>query len=274
MARLKNPPSRINRIVTGLDDFVVHRASRPLWVFAWTLFIGAIWLLVTFYISAAETQAGLDRERATLGDKTSETVQVRRVYDTLVNAWSTVAKAGKFYHDNLAGRSTADRLPTDVVSQGLKLSADARQQLAEAIGTISAVRFADAQLAAHSDGLREDLENADKTIAAFEDFFKTYSAGDVNRAVRQLQSLDQNALGAQREAAAALTRARTWPERADVLMTDLIAETDLLNARQFTSSLKFYGSYVAAVYVLGFLAIGFRVWQSGWKDDPSSQKTK
>src|SRR6266852_5429821 len=128
MARLKKPPSRINRIVTGLDDFVVHRASRPLWVFAWTLFIGSIWFLATFYISAPETQAGLDRERAILSDKTSETVQVRRVYDTLVNAWSTVAKAGRFYNDNLAGWSTADRLATDVVSQGLKLTADARQQ--------------------------------------------------------------------------------------------------------------------------------------------------
>ena len=272
MPQSKKPSSRITGFITGLDDFVLHRASRPLWIFGWTLCLGAVWFLVTFYASAAETQASLDRDRASIGARTTETNQVRRVYDVLLNAWSTVADAGNFYRKNLKGRSTADPLAKDLVSEGLKLSTHAREQLASAIGTISATRFSDAQLAAQSDGVREDLESADRTMAAFEEFFKTYSAGNADSAIHRLQELDKDLLGAQREGAAALTRAKAWPERADALMNDLIADTNLLLARQRTFTLKFYASILTALYVLGFLGLGFRVWQSTWKSAPPSQK--
>jgi hypothetical protein len=59
-----------------------------------------------------------------------------------------------------------------------------------------------------------------------------------------------------------MTRAKAWPEKADALMNDLIADTNLLLARQRTFTLKFYASILTALYVLGFLGLGFRVWQS------------
>jgi len=34
---------------------------------------GPVWFLVTFYASAAETQASLDRDRASIGARTTET---------------------------------------------------------------------------------------------------------------------------------------------------------------------------------------------------------
>lgn len=109
-------------------------------------------------------------------------------------------------------------------------------------------------------------------MAAFEEFFKTYSAGNADTAIHRLQESDKDLLGAQREGAAAMTRAKAWPERADALMNDSIVDTNLLLARQRTFTLKFYASILTALYVLGFLGLGFRVWQSTWESAPPTQK--
>src|SRR6266851_909900 len=88
---------RASGMVKGLDDFVLHRANRPLWVFAWTLFLGAIVFLGTFYFSAAEDLAALDRERAAIGSRAAETTEIKAVFDMLLNAWSAVVETGRFY---------------------------------------------------------------------------------------------------------------------------------------------------------------------------------
>jgi len=248
--------------------------NRPLWILGWLLFVGAVYFVVGFYLSAGETQASIDRDTAAIQIKTAESIEVGRVYDVLNNAWSAVVQVSNFYRKNLAGRSKAALLPDDLIAEGLRLSTNARKQLATAVGSISATRFSDAQLAGYSDGLRADLEDADKTMAAFEHFFKTYSATDVEGAFGQLQALDQDALGAQRYAAGALTRAQAWPNRANVLMDDLIAETEQRNARQRAFTLKFYATFVAALYSIVFLGIGFRVWQNSWKDERTKQTAR
>lgn len=273
MPRLR-PPSTLSGLISGLDDFVLHRMSRPLWILGWMLFVGSVYFVATFYSSAGETQASIDRDTAAIEIKTNESNEVARVYDVLSNAWSAVLQVSSFYTKNLAGRSKATVLSDELISEGSRLSTNARKQLATAIGTISAVRFTDPQLAAHSDGLRSDMEDADKVMGAFEHFFKTYSVADAERAVAQLQELDQDLMGAQRDAAAAITRAEVWPKRAEVLMNDLIAEVGQRNARQRSLVIRFYLSSIAAFYAIVFLIVGFRVWQNSWKAGPAPQERK
>ncbi len=272
MAKRKKPSSSFSRLIAGLDDFILHRMGRPLWILAWMLFVGAVCFIVTFYISAGETQASIDRDTTAIEIKTNETIEVRRVYDALFDGWAAVGQVSSFYKKNLATRSTVDPLSDDLISEGLRLSANARKQIATAVGTISAVRFSDTQLAAHSEGLRTDLEDADKTMAALERFFQTYSAANVEVSIRQLRTLDQDLLGTQRDAAAALTRAQAWPNRANVLMNDLIAETEQRNAKQRAFVVKFYATLLASFYLVVFLGVEFRIWQNTWRNDRTTTK--
>lgn len=258
--RPKPFPTGLGQALQSLNDFIVHRASEPLWVFGWVLFAASFWFLIGFYRSAPERLTDLDRERAALGERALDATQAGRVYDAVNAAWSSAAEAARFYQINLVGRPASERLPAELLSTGSELTVATRRRIAAATGTLAGIQFTDQQLSTYTEGLRTDFQAADVTLATYERFFKSYASGDVGDAVSLLGAADADIVGAEREAATTMMRAKFWSERADALINQLVTDSSALNAKRRTFNLELYATIPALLYGVCFLVFAVVVW--------------
>lgn len=244
-----------------LDRFIQGLAKRPLWTAGWAAFLVILPFVTDFFLHGPEHLAEMDSQYAALTEKISDGDQILRIYDSLNATWSSVGEAATFYKHNLETRSTAERIPADVLATGLTHATGARRHIASSLGTVQGSTLHNAHLSAQLRGLQADLENADSTMREFEQFFSTYARGETDNAVRRLQQLDSSdALGAERESSLLLTRSNNWIASARDYQNESAAEIEKLLASKRSFTLRLYASLAGFAYAIAFLAIALLTW--------------